>query len=180
MSNAGKQIDSQKLYEQQKYNKSAGDDKAAPALLLAGLSKPENIGAIYRLADAAGCKTIYLLNEDDAGLNRKTIQRVSRSTGNLILTISLTLKELQQAVLNWPPMIAIEITSESTSILHTELPEHCVLVIGNEKYGVMGDVLHLCTSAVHIPMYGINGSMNVSHALAIVLYEWRRQFQIAC
>ena len=72
-------------------------------------------------------------------------------------------------------MIAIEITSKSTSILNTQLAEQCVLVIGNEKHGIAEDVLNMCSNAVHIPMFGGNGSMNVSHALAIVLYEWRRQ-----
>ncbi|WP_373693577.1 hypothetical protein [Limnofasciculus baicalensis] len=36
-------------------------------------------------------------------------------------------------------------------------------------------MLEHCQQAVQIPMYGVNGSMNVTHALAIVLFEWRIQ-----
>lgn len=176
MSAAGKQIDSQQLYEQQKSKKADGTFKVAPRLLLSAMSKIENIAAVYRLADAAGCDTIYMLAEKAEHLDQKTLQRVSRSTANSIKTISLTLEELQQRHTKWPPLIAIEITSKSTSILDTQLPEQCVLVIGHEKQGVPEQVLRLCKQAVHIPMYGINGSMNVSHALAIVLFEWHRQF----
>ena len=176
MSGAGKQIDSHQLYEQQKRKKTDGDIKAAPAILIAGLSKSVNIGAVYRLAEAAGCEAIYMLHDVARQLDQKAIRRVSRSTVNSIQTISLTLEELQHKLTKWPTMMAIEITSESTSILETQLPEQCVLVIGSEKHGVPENILNLCSSAIHIPMFGINGSMNVSHALAIVLYEWRRQY----
>ncbi|MCW8956099.1 MAG: TrmH family RNA methyltransferase [Gammaproteobacteria bacterium] len=164
------------MYEQQKLKQADGLIKRAPAILLAGLSKTENIGAAYRLADAAGCEKIFILQEEDKSLDQKTLQRVSRSTVNTMQTISISLEELHREYSNWPPMIAIEITSTSTSILETQLPNQCIFVIGNEKHGIAEDVLTLCTSSVHIPMFGTNGSMNVSHALAIVLYEWRRQF----
>ena len=175
MSSTGRQLDSQQLYEQQKQKNAEGLIKSAPAIVLAGLTKSENIGAVYRLADAAGCKTIYNVGDNDRRLNQNIIKKVSRSTAYSIETISLSLQELKKRILNGPPLIAIEITSKSTSILNTPLPEQCVLVIGNEKHGVAEDVLNMCSSAVHVPMFGINGSMNVSHALAIVLYEWRRQ-----
>lgn len=176
MSGAGKQLDSQYLYEQQKLKRDNDGIIPAPAILLAGLSKNENIAAAYRLADAAGCKKIYLLSSDETLIDQKTLKRVSRNTVNSIETEILTVEKLQQQYLNWPAMIAIEITTKSTSILHTQLPEQCLFVLGNEKHGLAEDILQLCTESVHIPMFGVNGSMNVSHALAIVLYEWRRQF----
>ncbi|MFW2371707.1 MAG: TrmH family RNA methyltransferase [Gammaproteobacteria bacterium] len=176
MSNTGKQLDSQQLYEHQKQKIAQGLIKTAPAILIAGLTKSENIGAVYRLADAAGCNTIYLLEENDKSLDTKIIKKVSRNTLESIQTTRLNLEQLKIWYRKWPPMIAIEITSKSTSILHTQLPRNCVLVIGNEKYGVAEDVLNMCNQAVHVPMYGLNGSMNASHALAIVLYEWRRQY----
>lgn len=177
MSDAGVQIDSQQLYKQQKIKNTDEEYSSAPAIIVAGLSKSENIGAIYRLADAAGCQTMYLIDDELNKLDDKIINRVSRSTSKTIQTISLSLQQLLQKQKNWPPLIAVEITTKSTSILKTRLPEQCVLVVGNEKRGVTDEVLEMCDSAVHIPMFGINGSMNVSHSLAIVLYEWRRQYQ---
>lgn len=175
MNDAGEQIDSQQLYKLQKLKKTDAKYRSAPAILLVGLSKSENIGAVYRLADAAGCETIYIFNDDSNKIDHKIITRVSRSTSNSIKTISLSLQELQQKRNDLPPLIAVEITTQSTSILETQLPEQCVLVLGNEKRGVTDEVLCLCNSAVHVPMFGINGSMNVSHSLAVVIYEWRRQ-----
>lgn len=176
MGSAGKQLDSQQLFELQKQKKSKAISNSAPAILLAGLTNSENVGAVYRLADAAGCDTIYFMHENDKGLDQKIIKKVSRNSAKFIQTISLSLEDLKNNLIQWPPLIAVEITSNSSNILTTQLPEQCVLVVGNERHGVSNDILSMCTMAVHVPMYGLNGSMNVSHALAIALYEWRRQF----
>lgn len=174
MTGAGHQIDSQELYELQKLKRTA-KVKTAPAIVMAGLSKAENIGAVYRLADAVGSDTVYILESTQPYPDQKTIQRVSRSTVNVIQTVMISEQELKQTLPSLPALVAVEITSESTSILETELPEQCTLVVGNENYGIPKSALELCHSAVHVPMHGINGSMNVTIALAIVLYEWRRQ-----
>lgn len=72
-------------------------------------------------------------------------------------------------------MIAVELTSRSIDLFKTTLPEECTLVVGNEEHGIPAAVLELCQQAVHIPMFGVNGSINVTHALAIARFEWRRQ-----
>jgi len=75
------------------------------------------------------------------------------------------------------PIIAIELTDMSLSLdgIGSYLPMYCCLVVGNESHGISQEVLDLCTHAVEIPMWGINNSLNVSHALAIVLWEWSRR-----
>ncbi|HEY9052502.1 MAG TPA: TrmH family RNA methyltransferase, partial [Gammaproteobacteria bacterium] len=73
------------------------------------------------------------------------------------------------------PMIALELTTRAENLLETDLPEQCSLVIGSERHGISAEILDKCQRAVFIPMYGINGSMNVTHSLAIALYEWRKQ-----
>ena len=45
-----------------------------------------------------------------------------------------------------------------------------VMVIGNEKDGVSEELLALCQTSIHIPMYGVNTSMNVAMATAIAVY----------
>jgi tRNA G18 (ribose-2'-O)-methylase SpoU len=73
------------------------------------------------------------------------------------------------------PLIALELTSTSRAIFTTELPADCTFVIGSERHGIPAALLSACDSAIHIPMYGTNGSMNVTHALGVALFEWRRQ-----
>jgi 23S rRNA (guanosine2251-2'-O)-methyltransferase len=171
---AGKQLDSHTLYEQQKTTIEKKRYKKGPAIIATDISSPDNIGGLLRTADAAGCIKVILINEKQISLSKK-IHKIARSTEKNIEIIQCNVDEFLKLKEELYPLIAIEITDSSKDIFSTELPEKCSFVIGNERHGVPGDILALCKYAVHIPMYGVNGSMNVIQALTISLYEWRRQ-----
>jgi len=170
MNQKDKVLTSQYLYERQK-NVCQKVIKAAPNIICCDIKTPENIGSVLRVADAVGSRKVILLSDQDAVLEHKKIKKISRSSEDVVLESS-NFEDYQSDV----PLIAIELTELSSNIFDTKLPETCAFVMGNERYGIADKLLQQCESAVHIPMYGINGSMNVSHALAIVLYEWRRQY----
>ncbi|MCK5169872.1 MAG: 23S rRNA (guanosine(2251)-2'-O)-methyltransferase RlmB, partial [Bacteroidales bacterium] len=56
-----------------------------------------------------------------------------------------------------------------------KLPNKAALIVGNEITGIDSKLLDKCHKIVHIPLLGNNTSMNVSHALAVALFEWQRQ-----
>lgn len=66
------------------------------------------------------------------------------------------------------PVIGIEKTEDAVNIQEWVPPEKCILVAGNEEYGISEAILKKCTQTVQIPMYGFKKSMNVHHAVAIV------------
>ena len=70
---------------------------------------------------------------------------------------------------------ALEITDQSRPLHNSDICQIDAVIIGHESTGIRQRVLDICEQAIHIQMYGINGSMNISHALAIFLFEWRRQ-----
>ena len=179
MSKAGHQIDSQTLYErQQKINTLPVHHQAAPVIIASNLRTPENIAAVLRLADAAFSNRVIFVNDKNQTIefNHK-IQRLSRNTDKDIQIEQYEVDDFLNMCHQLPDMIAVEITTQSTNILNSDLPDKCSLVIGNESHGIHKQILEKCQHAVHIPMYGKNGSMNVTHALAISLFEWRRQKQ---
>ena len=53
----------------------------------------------------------------------------------------------------------------------------CVLVLGNERKGVSEAALKLSHQQIHIPMFGMGSSLNVSTAGAIVLAECANQIR---
>ena len=71
----------------------------------------------------------------------------------------------------------MEITDQSQSIHEMRISpdQKIAIVIGSEISGICQSVLDLCPQSVHIPIYGRNTSMNVSNALAVMLYEIIRQ-----
>ena len=176
MHRAGTQIDSQTLYERQKESLQLKLCDQAPVIIATGLRTPDNIASVLRLADAANStRVIFVTQEKDRLEFNHKIQRLSRSTEKNIKIEQYDVEEFNNLIDLLPVMIAIEITTRSKSIFESLLPDECCLVIGSESNGVYDQILEKCNSAVHIPMYGKNGSMNVSHALAISLFEWRRQ-----
>lgn len=173
--NAGSAIDSQTLYHQQKkVNK-----PTAPIVIAIDLQTPANIGAIYRLADATAIeKIIFVQDSDERFENNKIVKRTSRNTSTKINTEYWTHKKFHQDYSTLPELIALELTTTAVDVFSSSLASSCSFIIGSERHGVPDSVLDKCTAAVKIPMFGENGSMNISHALAICLYEWHRQHTI--
>lgn len=168
--NAGTQIDSQKLYEQQQKVQSL----SAPAIIADCLRTPGNIASVFRIADAMNARELVFLQQTIQTDQDKLIQRHSRNTMH-IKTSYLDYNAFYSQQKYYAPLIALELTNKATPVTSTRLPANCSLVIGSERFGISDDLLERCHSAVYVPMHGINGSMNVSHALAICLYEWHRQ-----
>lgn len=172
--NAGHQLDSQILYERQKQLRESRTIAPGPAVVAVGLRVPENLGMVLRLADAAGTSRVVFVNEQVPLQTR--IRKTARSADTFVpWEICDPETFLQKRASSLQPMIAVELTTRSTNLFGTELPQPCTLVVGGEQHGIPPEILHRCTFAVHIPLYGVNGSMNVTHALAIALFEWRRQ-----
>ncbi|MBI3243999.1 MAG: TrmH family RNA methyltransferase [Chloroflexi bacterium] len=170
---AGEQLEGQELYKRQKALRAGRLLLPGPTIVAAGLQVSENIGAVLRLADAVGTQQVIFVNEAEPDLTR--IRRTARSTEALVRWERFATAEFLERVSSFQPLMALELTTTSVSIFETELPTMCTFVIGSEKHGIPAPLLRQCQQAVHIPMFGVNGSMNVTHALAVALFEWRRQ-----
>lgn len=74
-------------------------------------------------------------------------------------------------------LLALELTSGSTSLLDYRLPpavtsgeREVILIPGGESSGLPEDLLGLCHGSVHLPMHGQNTSMNVAVATGAAVY----------
>jgi len=145
----------------------------APVIICDGLQTPENLGSILRVADAVGSKGIILL-DSAIDLKNKKITRLSRNASQHVPVEKLTLQQFIDSRNQFKKMFALEITQQSTSLFEAECFDCDALVLGHESTGIRDETLALCDAAIHLPMFGTNGSMNISHALAVFLYDWRR------
>ncbi len=171
---AGRQLSAQTLHQRQSEKREQQQDVTAPLVIAFGLHTPENIGSVLRHADAAGCRRLILV-DCNVGERMKKITRIARNSDSHLQIDEMSRDELLASCGRLPPLVAVEITSRSTDLYQTSLPEHCALLVGGERHGIDDAMLKHCQAAVHIPMHGINSSMNVSHALTLALFEWRRQ-----
>lgn len=149
-------------------------DYFPPIIIGYDIKTPENIGSIIRLADNVGCEKILFITEDNQ-IRESKIKKTASSSFNSIDWKFCKLSELESEI---PPdykKIAIETSSDSTSIYQTKLPEKAAFIIGNEISGISDEFLDKCDKIIHIPVFGKNTSLNVSHALAISIFEWQKR-----
>jgi tRNA G18 (ribose-2'-O)-methylase SpoU len=140
-------------------------------IVLAQLDDPRNIGMIFRLADAARLAHLWILGNDASLLHNRKFKRVARSTVNYVPYSFLNNVDDITAIPNEYKLIGLEVTSHSTPINEFVLEEPVALIVGNEERGISPALLDRCEQCVHLPMYGINTSMNVAMATGIAAYS---------
>ncbi len=138
------------------------------SLLLCQVEDARNLGSLFRLADSARLQHIYLFGNEHL-LENKKFRRVSRSTLPYVPHSTASWEEVQ-GLARAHTFVGLEITNKSIPYTEYEASEGVILVVGNEKEGISPEVLSLCRQCVHIPMYGVKTSMNVTMAAAIVVY----------
>ena len=146
-------------------------------VMLEDVRSMQNVGAIFRSADALGVEKIIL-----SGYTPRPPHRDIQKTA-LGATETVAWEGVDDAVAYLMPLkqagwriVAVEQTHEST-MLHEFLPEpgqSYILVLGNEVEGVSDGVLALCDTVLEIPQLGSKHSLNVSVTAGVVLWEMAR------
>lgn len=155
---------------------SAGAKGQEPLLvLLDGVQDPRNLGAAIRVADAAGAHGVVIPRHRSAPPTDTVARAAAGATAHVplarVTNLVQTIKELKTAGL-W---IAGLEAGHGQSMWEAPLTGPLGIVLGGEDRGLRRLVKEHCDYLVNIPMYGVVGSMNASAALAVVLYEVRRQ-----
>lgn len=172
MFNAGKQLDGNTLHD---IRLARCPDQLLFEIVCDNLKTPENIGSIIRIAEAVGSNSVTLLQDETLiDPKSKKVQQVAKAAKNFPSRV-LTRKEFLDTHDRNMTLYAIELTTNSVDVFETKIVANPCFIVGNECHGVSEAILDRCHYAIHVPMWGLNGSMNVSVALAIVLWEWRRQ-----
>ncbi len=132
-----------------------------------------NVGGLFRLADALAAQKIFLCGQTETPPNPK-IKKASVGTYNVVpweykKTAAKAIKELRKHV---PKIKIIAIEQHKKSLpytkVHYELP--LAFVVGNETRGIKPATLKLADLIVEIPMAGLNRSLNVIVAAAVVAF----------
>ena len=146
-----------------------GQNRHPISLLLDGIQDPRNLGLLFRLADAARLQEILLWNIPKTEPGSKA-QRIARSTTNYVpyrhIEDETDIEQLSQNYL----LTALEFTNKSIPYTDFKPDFPIVLILGNEISGVSEFLLEKVQTSIHLPMYGMNTSMNVACAASIASY----------
>lgn len=143
-------------------------------LILEGVEKPGNLGAIIRSADGAGVDAIIVCDPKCDVFNPNVIRS---SVGTLFSKQIATAANSQVSDF----LEKHEITAYGALLSEKSKPYNTAdftlpsaIILGTEHEGLT-DFWIKRTKPVIIPMQGVNDSLNVSNAAAILIYEALRQ-----
>jgi len=133
-----------------------------------------NIGAIFRLADALAVSRIYLCGETETPPNVK-IKRASIGTYKVVpwkykKNVQKAIEELKKEEPDLM-IVAVEEGKGSVDCRRVRYRYPLCLIVGNESRGVKKKTMKVADKIVEVPMWGVNRSLNVIVALAIVAYK---------
>ena len=147
-------------------------------LIMHNIRSVENVGAMFRTADAAGINKIYLTGYTPCPLDR--FGRIRRDLAKSALgaeefipweqkknIFSLLTKLKKEKFL----IIGIEQDKKSIDYKKTRLKQKNAFIVGAEVAGIPENILKKCNIIAEIPMCGKKESLNVSVALGIALFR---------
>ncbi|WP_051303476.1 TrmH family RNA methyltransferase [Psychromonas aquimarina] len=151
--------------------------KTPLVLVLDNVTNSYNIGAFIRLADAFAIEKIIICGE--LTISDKKLKKASRNEAKWVCIeySDSTTSSLQTLLDEGYGVYSVELCHESVDYSDVTYPSPCALVLGNERKGVSEAALQLSHQQIHIPMFGMGNSLNVSTAGAIVLAECANQIR---
>ncbi len=143
-------------------------------VVIEGVEKPGNVGAVMRSADGAGADAVIAASPRTDLFNPNAI----RASAGTVFTVPLA-SGPTFAVIEWLRDQRIRMVGAwvEAAALYTEtdLGGPLALVLGAEAEGLTDAWRAPDVDAVRLPMLGVADSLNVSVSAAILLYEVRRQ-----
>jgi tRNA G18 (ribose-2'-O)-methylase SpoU len=147
------------------------------SIILHDIRSSENVGSIFRTADAAGASKIYL-----SGYTPAPLDRFGRKNAKLAKTalgaeefvpweakedIFLLIEKLKG---DGAVIVAVEQSPRSIAYKDFILEQPTAFIFGNEVDGLPERVLGEADKVLEIPMHGRKESLNVAVAAGIVLF----------
>lgn len=153
------------------------EEKKGPALilLLDQLSDVRNFGAIIRTAECTGVDAIIIQKKGAAPVTADTIKT---SAGAAFKVPIIKVDHLKDAVFYLQAM-GIQVVSATEKahdlVYDIAFGQPTALVMGAEDKGISPSILKASDAVAKLPLLGDIGSLNVSVACAVFLYEAVRQ-----
>ncbi len=148
----------------------------ALVVVLDEVQDPQNVGAILRTCAAFGVDAIIAPNKNACGLTPTVVK--AAQGGDLwvpfiqVVNLSRALKQLQESGI-W--VVGTHLSEQAKPLHSLDLTGKLALVMGAEGEGLRANTLNHCDFQAIIPMASKMGSLNVSVATGICLWEAMKQ-----
>jgi 23S rRNA (guanosine2251-2'-O)-methyltransferase len=147
-------------------------------LVLDRITDVRNFGAIARTAECAGIDAIIIPEKGNAPITADAVKTSSGALNHLAVCRAADMKKLiKQLKDNGIRVIACTEKTEE-DIYKADFKSPVAIIMGSEEDGISPELLKAADQLVKIPLRGKVGSLNVSVAAGIAIYEAIRQKQV--
>jgi tRNA G18 (ribose-2'-O)-methylase SpoU len=149
-------------------------------LILHNVRSLHNVGSIFRTADGAGVRKIFLTGYTPAPVDifNKTRKEIAKTALGAEKTvewekykdISAVISNVRSSTSNID-VVAVEQDKKAINYKKFKPKYPLALIFGNEVRGLSKQILKKCDAILEIPMAGKKESLNVSVACGVVLFN---------
>lgn len=143
-------------------------------IMLDRVNKAHNLSAVIRSAESVGLLEVHAASVGAVPEISKSPARGAAKWTRLV-THESTQDGLEALKKRGFLLVGADVGPDSVSFREVDYTQPTAIVMGAEKYGLSEDSRRLVDRLIHIPMMGLSGSLNVSVAAGLILYEAQRQ-----
>jgi 23S rRNA (guanosine2251-2'-O)-methyltransferase len=149
-------------------------DDTAFIMILDGVTDPQNLGSILRVADGFGVHLVVIPEHESVGLTSAAVKTSAGASEWVpvaqVTNLARAIESLQKSGY-WVYAAAAKGDAPESIDFRGKV----ALVLGSEGKGIRRNVLEHCDRVVTIPMGGHVESFNVATAAAVLCYEVAKQ-----
>jgi TrmH family RNA methyltransferase len=138
---------------------------AAPVVLLDAPAHLGNLGAVVRVAAAAGATAVLTTGPQDPW-------HPAALRGSAGLHFALPVTRIDELPAR-PDRPLLAVHPDGEPLRSSVLPDRAILAFGSERRGLSSEILATADRQIAIPMRQGVSSLNLASAVAVILYTWR-------
>lgn len=147
-------------------------------LVLDGITDVRNFGAIARTCEVAGVNAIVIPAKGSVTVNADAVKTSAGALLKIPVCKEVNLTAAVQFLKNSGVKVVAASERGADSYTDVKYEGPVAIVMGAEDIGVSNENLRIADNLVKIPQFGTIGSLNVSVAAGVLIYEVIRQKQL--
>lgn len=141
-------------------------------IVLDDIRSLNNIGSIFRTADAFRLEAIYLCGFTACPPHRDIHKTALGATDSVHWEYyNKTEEAVSSLQKKGYQLCAVEQTKKAVSLQNFKPAERVAVILGNEVDGVQQEIVNRCDVCIEVPQFGTKHSLNVSVCAGIVIWE---------
>ena len=140
-------------------------------VLLDGVTDVRNFGAIARTCECAGVHAIVIPQTDSVSVNADAVKTSAGALLTLPVCREYSIREAIIYLKNSGVHVIAATEKASENYTKADYSGPVAIVMGAEDKGIANENIKICDELIQIPILGKIGSLNVSVAAGVLMYE---------